>query len=118
MKAETIIKVLSSSGEPYNVHFEFSDNKFKVHCNCPAGIYGKLCKHKTGLLDGDSSLLFDKTDNETLMQINEVVKKSKYSEIISSYNIIKKEIDAAQKKEKKLKEQIEHSLKTVLIFFK
>jgi hypothetical protein len=52
------------------------------------------------------------------MQNNEVVKKSKYSEIISSYNIIKKEIDAAQKKEKKLKEQIEHSLKTVLIFFK
>jgi hypothetical protein len=34
------------------------------------------------------------------MQINEVVKKSKYSEIISSYNIIKKEIEAAQKKEK------------------
>jgi hypothetical protein len=117
MKPETIMKVISSSGEPYDVHFEFSDNKFKVHCNCPAGIYGKLCKHKTGLLGGDSSLLFDMTDNETLMQINEVVKNSKYSEIISSYNIIKKEIEVAQKKEKKLKEQIEHSLKTGIDIF-
>jgi hypothetical protein len=117
MKPETIIKVISSSGEPYDVHFEFSDNKFKVHCNCPAGIYGKLCKHKTGLLGGDSSILFDKTDNETLMRINEVVKKSKYSEIISSYNIIKKEIETAQKKEKKLKEQIEHSLKNGIDIF-
>jgi hypothetical protein len=100
MKPETIIKVISSSGEPYDVHFEFSDNKFKVHCNCPAGIYGKLCKHKTGLLDGDSSLLFDKTDLEILAQIHEAVKKSKYTEIISSYNILRKEIEAAQKKRK------------------
>lgn len=112
MKPETIIKVISSSGEPYDVHFEFSDNKFKVHCNCPAGIYGKLCKHKTGLLDGDLSLLFNKTDYEILERIHEVVKKSKYSEIITSYNILKKEIEVAQKKEKKLKEQIAQSLKT------
>ena len=112
MKSETIIKVISSSGEPYDVHFEFSGNKFKVHCNCPAGIYGKLCKHKTGLLDGDSSLLFNKNDYEILEQIYEVVKKSKFTEIITSYNILKKEIEMAQKKEKKLKEQIAQYLKT------
>ena len=78
----------------------------------PAGIYGKLCKHKTGLLDGDSSLLFDKTDHKILAQIHETVKKSKYTETISSYNILRKEIEAAQRKEKKLKEQIEQALKT------
>lgn len=117
MKPETIIKVISSSGEPYDVHFEFSENKFKVNCNCPAGIYGKLCKHKIRLLDGDSSLLFNKTDYEVLEQIHEVVKKSKYIEIISSYNNLKKEIEVAQKKEKKLKEQIEQSLKTGVDIF-
>jgi hypothetical protein len=111
MKEETIIKVISSSGAPYDVHIKFSDNKFTVFCNCHAGIYGKLCKHKTGLLDGDSSLLFDKTDNQILAQIHEAVKKSKYTEIISSYNHLRKEIEAAQRKEKKLKEQIEQSLK-------
>lgn len=117
MKSETIIKIISSSGEPYDVHFEFSDNKFKVHCNCPAGIYGKLCKHKTNLLDGDSSLLFNKIDYEILKQIKDVVKQSKYTEIISSYNTIKKEIEVAQKKEKKLKEQLEQSLKTGIDIF-
>jgi len=100
MKPETIIKAISSSGEPYDIYFEFSENKFKVHCNCPAGIYGKLRKHKIGLLGGDSSLLFNKTDYEVLEQIHEVVKKSKYIEIISSYNSIKREIEVAQKKEK------------------
>ena len=76
MKPEPIIKVISSSGEPYDVHFEFSDNKFKVLCNCPAGIYGKLCKHKTGLLDGDSSLLFNKTDQEILEQCMNWLRKA------------------------------------------
>jgi hypothetical protein len=112
MKPEITIKVISSTDEPYDVHFEFSDNKFKVHCNCLAGIYGKLCKHKIGLLDGDSSILFNKTNCEILEQINEIVRKSKYTEIMSSYNIIKKEIEVAQKKEKKLKEQIEQFFKT------
>ena len=107
-----IIKVVSSSGEPYDVHFEFSENKFTAFCNCRAGIFGKLCKHKTGLLAGDQLLLFDKTDKEKLKLLHEVVKKSKYTELISLYNIQKKEVEDAQKKEKKLKEQIEHALKS------
>jgi len=112
MKTEMIIKVISSSGEPYNVHFEFSDNKFTAFCNCQAGIYGKLCKHKTSLLAGDQSLLFDKTDEEKLELLHEVVKKSKYTEMIFLYNILKKEIEEVQKKEKKFREQIEHALKS------
>lgn len=112
MKPEINIKVISSSGDPYDVHFELFENKFRVHCNCPAGIYGKLCKHKTGILDGDDSLLFDKNDREMLDRVHEIVKKSKYTEIISGYITIKKEIETAQKKEKKLREQIEQSLKT------
>jgi hypothetical protein len=112
MKKTIIMKVTSSSGEPYDVQFDFSDNKFTVFCNCQAGIYGKLCKHKTRLLDGDSSLLVDKTDHKILEQVHVLVKKSKYPDIISSYNAHKKEIEEAQKKERKLREQIENALKT------
>lgn len=112
MKTKIILKAISSSGEPYDVNFDLLDNKLAVFCNCPAGMYGKLCKHKTKFLDGDLSMLFDKNDQERLEQVHEMVKKSKYTEVISSYNTIKKEIENAQKKEKKLKEQIEHVLKT------
>ena len=117
MKTKVILKAISSSGEPYEVHFDFLDNKLAVFCNCQAGIYGKLCKHKTRLLDGDLSMLFDKTDQERLEQVHEMVKKSKYAEIISSYNLLKKEIKEAQKKEKKFRKQIEHGLKTGIEIF-
>jgi hypothetical protein len=44
--------------------------------------------------------------------VHDLVKKSGYREMISSYNILKKETEEAQKKEKRLKKQIEHALKT------
>ena len=117
MKTNMIIKVISSSGEPYDVHFEFSDNKFTVFCNCPAGIYGKLCKHKTRLLDGDLSILFDNSAQYILYQVHEFDNNSKYNEIMSSYKNLKKEIEEIQKKEKKIKEQIEQALKTGVDIF-
>ncbi len=107
-----MLKAISSSGESYDVHFKFSDKKLVVFCNCPAGIYGKLCKHKSRLLDGDPSMLFDKTDLSKLQQVHNMVKKSNYAEIISSYQHLKKEIEKAQQKEKKLRKQIENTLKT------
>jgi hypothetical protein len=112
MKTKIILKANSSSGDPYDVYFDFSDNKLTVFCNCQAGTYGKLCKHKTGLLDGNSSILFDKADQEKLLEIIELVKKSKYAEVISAYNLIKKEIEEMQKHEKKIRGQIELILKT------
>jgi len=113
MKTKKIIKVISSTGEPHDVYFEFSDNKLTVFCNCPAGVYRKkICKHKTRLLDGDSSMLVNKTDQNLLDEVHAWVKKSKYSDIISSYNALKKEIEELQKKEKKLREKIESALKT------
>lgn len=117
MKAKINLQVISSAGEPHDVYFDFSDNKLVVFCNCQAGIHGKLCKHKTGLLDGDSSILFDKSDQNRLEQIHELVRKTKYVEILSSYNLLKKEIEEAQKKERKFREQIEHALKSGIEIF-
>ncbi|MFZ1038091.1 MAG: hypothetical protein WAN57_12875 [Smithella sp.] len=46
-----------------------------------------------------------------------MVKKSKYTEIVSVYNNLKKEVELAQRKEKKQKEQIEYILKTGIDIF-
>ena len=43
-------------------------------------------------------MLYDKNEQEKLERVRDIVKKSKYSEIISAYKIIKQEIEQAQKK--------------------
>lgn len=112
MKSEITLKAISSSGEPYDVNFNFSETQITVSCNCQAGMHGKLCKHKIGLLSGDASFLYDKSNEEILYQIHNEVQTTEYGEMISDYNNVKKEIDEAQRKEKKIRLRIENALKT------
>ena len=78
MNTKIIIKAVSSSGDYYHVHFEIINGKLTVFCDCQAGIHGKLCKHKIGLLAGDFSKLFDKEDKDKLIQVQELVSKTNY----------------------------------------
>ena len=92
------------------------NGKLTVFCDCQAGIHGKLCKHKTGLLAGDFSKLFDQEDKDKLIQIQELVSKTNYLDILKTYNKMKAEVEEAQKKEAKIKAEIESAIKAGLEF--
>ncbi len=63
------IRAKSSSGEPYNVDFIEEHGRLSVFCNCKAGMYGQLCKHKTELIGGDESRLFDASEKDRMVQV-------------------------------------------------
>ncbi|MCG9723257.1 hypothetical protein [Shewanella sp. Isolate7] len=42
--------VQGTAAVPYVVIFEKITKHIKVTCDCPAGLRGKLCKHKLGIL--------------------------------------------------------------------
>ena len=111
-----IIKSVSSSGGYYDVYFEINNDKLVVFCSCPAGIHGKLCKHKIGFLAGDFSKLFDKEDEDKLIQVQELVSKTNNCAILITYNKVKAEVEEAQKKEAKIRTEIESAIKTGLEF--
>lgn len=107
------IRAKSSGEEPYFVEFVLDGNQLFVSCNCQAGIFGKLCKHKTELLAGDTTRLFDESEQPLLSEVHaiaqrapEIVKIS--SQIAESEKIIKSE----QAKSKKAKKNLEAALKT------
>ena len=112
MSTQITIKVISSSGNFYEVLFENSKDLLTMFCNCQAGIYGKICKHKIGILAGDTSMLFDQKEISKLNQILELVKKSNYYDILRELNGIRTEIDKLQTKEKKLKAKMESAMKS------
>lgn len=112
MSTQITIKVMSSSGNFYEVLFENSKDLLTMFCNCQAGIYGKICKHKIGILAGDTSMLFDQKEISKLNQILELVKKSNYYDILRELNGIRTEIDKLQTKEKKLKAKMESAMKS------
>jgi len=106
MNTRISIKAISSSGDYYNVHFDILNDKLTVFCDCQAGIHGKLCKHKIGLLAGDFSKLFDNDDKEKLIQIQELVRRTDYHELLKRYNKAKTEVEEAQKREAKIKAEV------------
>ncbi len=100
------IKAKSSSGEPYNVDFLVQNGRLSVHCNCKAGTFGQLCKHKTELIAGDESRLFDVSEEQKLTKLTSII--SKAPEVQSIAGVIadsEKVIRREQAKLKTLKKQ-------------
>ncbi|MCB1864780.1 MAG: hypothetical protein KDG50_05080 [Chromatiales bacterium] len=106
------LRAKSSGAEPYEVEFVIDGNQLSVYCNCQAGSFGKLCKHKTELLAGDTSRLFDETETSKLEELSRIVQRAPEilrlaGEIAQSEKIVRTE----QAKLKKAKKQFEASLK-------
>lgn len=113
---EIRVKAKSSSGEPYEVVFTNHDNFFTVFCPCQAGVYGQLCKHKTQLLQGDESMLHNTGDAAVLVEIRSWVQNSEYSALLTEYSAIKKEIEEANRKEKKFRRTLEDAMRKGISF--
>ena len=104
------LKAKSSSGDYYQVVFEITE-VIKVSCSCKAGTFGKLCKHKTGLLSGNRSLLYDLTEESILDELMMYVRRSEYSSLSNELISAEKAVDAAKNFEKKVKHTLELVLK-------
>lgn len=63
------IQAASSSGGSYPVEFSDENGALRVFCHCQAGSLQQMCKHKLGLLKGDSKLLFNPTEEGLLKQV-------------------------------------------------
>jgi len=106
------IKAKSSSGDPYTVDFLIEKNKLSVFCDCQSGIFGQLCKHKTELIAGDQSRLFDESEVSKLKELETIIAqapelKSIAAQISESEKIIRRE----QSKVKKVKKEFATKLK-------
>ena len=104
----------SSSGGSYKVVFEISDKDIKVQCNCKAGIFGQLCKHKLALISADESMLYSSEQKEDLLEVIELMNKHDCYEQLSQYatalSAIGKEITKLNKEKKVLKKNFENLL--------
>jgi len=105
-----ILSAKSSSGDSYDVTFVKKNETLSVSCDCQAGVYGKLCKHKLRLLLGDESMLYDPDQVCDLTIIRQWVIQSEYDKFLSEYTAT---IDAIEEA-KRIEIAIRHKLERVL----
>jgi uncharacterized Zn finger protein len=101
MEVEIPVKSSSNPDESYLVTFSLEDGKLSVFCTCPAGAWGKLCKHKTGLIENNAALLFDAEDAPALAKAHELVASTSMLDVYQQFSERRKAIEAQQKKLKK-----------------
>lgn len=66
---QLVLHVKGSSTEPYELTFIKDGDSLTALCNCPAGTFGNLCKHRVSVLEGDTGSVID-TDKD---KVNKVV---------------------------------------------
>ena len=62
----------------------------------------------------DQSKLFDKEDKDKLIQVQEFVSKTNYFDRLKTYNKVKADVEEVQKKEARIKAEIESAIKAGL----
>ena len=73
-----IIKLAAkgSGAKPYSVEFAIDGGTLTAHCNCQAGTFGNICKHKTELLAGKASRLANESELDSLTQLMTIVERA------------------------------------------
>ncbi len=90
-----------SSSQPdssYNINFSIKAGVLRIHCSCPAGTRGQLCKHKPSFIEGDFNMLFDNSQQQLMNDIVATIKTSPLNSEYSKYATRKNEIEILQQK--------------------
>ena len=101
MKYELLAK--SSGEEPYQVVFIFDEENLSITCNCKAGAFGKLCKHKTALLTGDASMLAELEQSEPLKELLNRIPATAYPQLVEQVHTAELQVDEAKRALQKAK---------------
>jgi hypothetical protein len=105
---DTIILVRSSSRpEPYAIHAVFNpDTGLSLHCNCPAGEWGKFCKHKIRLASGDEGILYDDDQKAGFHKIMQWVEQTSCRNLLGDLAAAERQLQQAKNNVKALHEKI------------
>lgn len=91
--------VQGSSPEPYEVVVKYSDKKFNIFCDCPAGELGQNCKHKLQIIKGEllkpSKIISGNLDKLPL--ISEIVKNYPISDALLELEALELEAEKIKK---------------------
>ena len=106
MKKEFEIK--SSDGvTSYVVEFILEAGMLHVYCGCPAGVFGKWCKHKMQLMTGDISGACVISGTDDMVELQDWISKSEFARLLAEMKLAEDEMREAKTKMDRVKKALE-----------
>lgn len=103
--------IQGSKGNSYKIEFSEEDGLIKVKCSCPAGRFGKFCKHKMRFILGDGYILEDDSQIDALAKIADRIQNSNYFDLIVEHSKAKRAVEEAEANLKKVRGKIAEAMK-------
>ena len=105
-------KIRGSGENEYMVHVApKGDDSVLITCDCKAGIYGRMCKHKLAVATGDPSLLLDHVEAEKLAEVADKINNRPIGKLLHELAESKKAQDAAKRRADKARKALENAMK-------
>lgn len=99
----------SSSDATYLVSVGQDDQGVFISCSCPAGMFGKLCKHKLEVLNAASGAA-DGYPDAPRRDIHRVIESTDIPRFLSSMNLADLDLQRAKRALETAKRDLEKSL--------
>lgn len=108
------IKIKSSSGGSYTVNVVSESGLVSLHCDCPAGSIGQMCKHKSWVISNDTSCLADDSQIVVLEQAVALLEETAIPTVFRETQSLLDELEAEEaslkKRAKSLKRELARKL--------
>ncbi len=105
---ETTLRIRSGSSDAiYTLQIFCEDGNVAIFCDCSAGAYGKLCKHKLAVISNDRTDIENQEQNSNFDLAHAWIKSSSLQEMLAEIRAAENEVESAQTKVKKLKKALE-----------
>ena len=98
MNIEILVKS-STRDEPYTVVISDNGQGLSFYCDCPAGEWGKFCKHKRALASGDVAILYGRDQVPIFEKAMKRISESDYPQLIDDLSDLETQFEAAKKKD-------------------
>jgi len=87
------------------------EDSVTISCDCRAGIFGRMCKHKLAVATGDPSLLINSDDSDRLIEIAKKIQSREIGMLFVNLEQARKDQDVAKRKYNKAKKALESAMK-------
>lgn len=113
---ETTLRIRSSSSDAiYTLQIFCEDGNVAIFCDCSAGAYGKLCKHKLAIIANDKTDIENQEQDKNFELAQVWIKGSTLQKMLADIGVAEKEVESAQTKVKKLKKALEMHLNSQIM---
>ena len=101
----------SSVGIGYHVVVLLGGADVSCVCDCQAGVFGKMCKHKLAVMSGDKTILLNTEQAPALMSLASRIGTGPVGEAVSDFIDAESAVELAKKRVAAVRKKLEKMIR-------